>query len=1078
MATVFNAHAYTIDVSQQYYIMQSAATSAKMIGVNSTPAPAIMDADDVNTEQFTFTLITAGVYTLQNGAGNYLACNASSVISYSATNIDTDTQWTITDIGTTGYVSIKSVSAPTKYLTTTAVTSGSVLTTTATAPTAQGNSAFKLILKNSLLVNGMIDPGFENNIINNGPVGTWVNDQNRTMGAGTTARILSNSYQASGLNGFALRFIGDGNSFDRIGHKLMNLTTGATYSFGFKYRQSNGNGPVAKASVYLAATGTADSTAALSPMFISTAPTDLTIAQPVSSGFISFTAPSANPYIVFNKFGAAYNTFTGANYFIMYIDDLVLTKIADPGVAAITSSVSSVSFAKGLSTSFILTGYNLTSSIELSAPVGVTLSVTSLPANSSNVVVTATTGTSVVNGNITITSAGANTISLPLVYPTPSITYSEKALVLEIEKDLKPYPLTVTAASTVYDEVVATASAGYSVVKSSYTPADFSSSSNVIKVEINSTAAVGDTGKVVFSYIRGGISYKLDSVRVTPVPTYTRYYITQKASGYCIGNLTTDKRYPALTAKVKANSQKFMFRRVNPKVVPNDSIYYLVQDGDYRLIRKVTSSNWDTEYGASANEAKWTLKRQPNGVYSFLNSVTGKYLGTDAVTVEGRLYDDKAFVSNPTAKPYSEWIIDDVNALDVDKASLTFNNVNLTRTFTVLGSAVTADVNLVAPSGIQLSKTTITAVELQGGSGVQVTATFANLATITNGIITITSTGQTTKNITINAYAGDASCITPLYPALTNLVADPYLNDLSNFGGWGVKSINTDLANVYCGERSAMIGAGSIDVPLTGIMKPSTTYRSKAMIKATDVACNLGVFGYSSTNTADIVVHPTTTGVWEAVELVFTTGATLEAGDQGLFFNNATGSYIDNWELYEIPTPVTTVAEASVPGMVAVIGESTDTKTISVSGTNLIDNISLAISGTDATAFSVAPASISQTGGIVGSTTVTITYNPALVSANHTATLTVSSRGSESKTFSLSGSSTATGLNQNNKTSVKIIVSNRTLSVVGSDTYSVYNVAGIKVAEVKSNASNTVVSLNAGVYVVRTAESIQKVIVK
>ena len=98
MAIVFNVHAYTIDVSQQYYIMQTAATSAKMIGVNATPVPAIMDADDVSSQKFTFILVSSGVYALQNGDGNFLACTSASVLSYSTTNTTTETQWTITDM--------------------------------------------------------------------------------------------------------------------------------------------------------------------------------------------------------------------------------------------------------------------------------------------------------------------------------------------------------------------------------------------------------------------------------------------------------------------------------------------------------------------------------------------------------------------------------------------------------------------------------------------------------------------------------------------------------------------------------------------------------------------------------------------------------------------------------------------------------------------------------------------------------------------------------------------------------------------------------------------------------------------
>lgn len=76
----------------------------------------------------------------------------------------------------------------------------------------------------------------------------------------------------------------------------------------------------------------------------------------------------------------------------------------------------------------------------------------------------------------------------------------------------------------------------------------------------------------------------------------------------------------------------------------------------------------------------------------------------------------------------------------------------------------------------------------------------------------------------------------------------------------------------------------------------------------------------------------------------------------------------------------------------------TDTKTLSVSGANLTDAISAALSGTNASKFSVS-GTLTSSGG-----TLTISYNPASGdTGTHSAVLTLSSSGASSVTVNLSG---------------------------------------------------------------------------
>lgn len=100
--------------------------------------------------------------------------------------------------------------------------------------------------------------------------------------------------------------------------------------------------------------------------------------------------------------------------------------------------------------------------------------------------------------------------------------------------------------------------------------------------------------------------------------------------------------------------------------------------------------------------------------------------------------------------------------------------------------------------------------------------------------------------------------------------------------------------------------------------------------------------------------------------------------------------------------PTITVTESSIPAMQAEVGNS-DAQTINVSGSDLTANIELTIEGTDAGQFSVLPETLTQTGGAVASTEVTVRYSPT-VSGPHTATLKITSTGATEKTFELSGS--------------------------------------------------------------------------
>jgi hypothetical protein len=252
-------------------------------------------------------------------------------------------------------------------------------------------------------------------------------------------------------------------------------------------------------------------------------------------------------------------------------------------------------------------------------------------------------------------------------------------------------------------------------------------------------------------------------------------------------------------------------------------------------------------------------------------------------------------------------------ALMTSVSYLSMDELNASGSFTVTGGNLTAGITMTAPAGITLNPSSLPST----ASGTTVTATYNGAANST-GYITLTSTTATTR-VRVRA-TRNADTFTQLYPSATNIVTDPYLNDLANFGGWGGgKSINTDTLYVYGGAKSGMLSGGqcsaSIDRPLTGIMKTNTKYRTKAMVYAKAGSFQIGIYGWSGSK-ADTTTLISTTGSWQTVDFQFTSGPTLASGGQGMFFNSCwtggTIGYIDNWELYEVPSATTGLAAAGL----------------------------------------------------------------------------------------------------------------------------------------------------------------------
>lgn len=305
------------------------------------------------------------------------------------------------------------------------------------------------------------------------------------------------------------------------------------------------------------------------------------------------------------------------------------------------------------------------------------------------------------------------------------------------------------------------------------------------------------------------------------------------------------------------------------------------------------------------------------------NAAAGGTLGNgfSTITVDAAVLDNTLTLGVSTSAAFtggSAWagtwfsaddftlsFLGEQKVLTVSQSNFLFDDKNLSKTFTVSGAFLTEGVTLTAPAGITLSKTSMTATEAQDGA--TITAQFTGTTPIKNGTISIVA-GALSKTITLTALTGDAACFnTPLYTDRTNLIADPYCNDRTKFGGWGNVAISE--VKSACGERSFKVYGGSLDASVAGgtVLASNKTYRVKAKIYVP--AAHTAKFGlFLIGNTADVDVYTSSTNdQWETADFTFKT-ATIGSG--GVFFQRTTGTdsvYIDNYEMYEVTEPTVRV---------------------------------------------------------------------------------------------------------------------------------------------------------------------------
>ena len=326
--------------------------------------------------------------------------------------------------------------------------------------------------------------------------------------------------------------------------------------------------------------------------------------------------------------------------------------------------------------------------------------------------------------------------------------------------------------------------------------------------------------------------------------------------------------------------------------------------------------------------------------------------------------------------------------LMVEPTSLALSGVvggTYTKTFTVTGVDLSDDVTVSIASGSAFTVSPTTITKAQATAGATVTVTYKpTTAGNQSGTITVSSDGAQSRTISVTGSATANN--TP------RLVADP--SSLTFTGEVGQTYTQTFYLKGY-----NLANTVSLTPSGAGFTIDKTTLSKTAV--------NNGV-------TITVTYKPTTSGTHTGSIEIKSTGAETIYVDL-----NGTAT----------AAPMLTVNPTSL-SFSTTVGQPV-TKTFTVTGTDLIGVVTLAVSGTG---FTIDKNNISRNAAMAGAT-VTVTYNPT-AGGNHTGTVTLTSQGAQPVTVSLNGNATAIPALTANPTSLSFN------TVVGTPVTKTFNVSG------------------------------------
>lgn len=328
--------------------------------------------------------------------------------------------------------------------------------------------------------------------------------------------------------------------------------------------------------------------------------------------------------------------------------------------------------------------------------------------------------------------------------------------------------------------------------------------------------------------------------------------------------------------------------------------------------------------------------------------------------------------------------------------------------------------------------------------------------TTVEGSITVTVTGLTAQTVTYTATA-----------------ASSFENKVLNFTGGTATStvtIATTAKRAYIDNVNVYYAITCNSSNLAFINSSVSKIVGAASFTQTATSLNTDPVSYSSSATSVATVNQTT-GEVTPLTIGTTTITATQAASNG--FCAATATYTLN----VTAAPTLTVTDVTNTVLISSNG-SPVTQIINVSAVNLTTDLGLAISGPNADLFTLSQSSVTQTGGNVPNTAITITYTP-LIGTNHSATLTMASTGAFDLARPISGINNATTDVNTVISALNVYAYNGKINVTAKagESLDIYNSVGQRLMHsITTEGLNSIVAPANGVLMVKLGNQITKVI--
>jgi len=328
--------------------------------------------------------------------------------------------------------------------------------------------------------------------------------------------------------------------------------------------------------------------------------------------------------------------------------------------------------------------------------------------------------------------------------------------------------------------------------------------------------------------------------------------------------------------------------------------------------------------------------------------------------------------------------------------------------------------------------------------------------TTVEGSVSVTVTGLTPQTVTYLATI-DSSFVNKVL-TFTGGTANSTITIATTAKRAFIDNVNI-YYSIFCNPSNLTFSNSSVS-KIIG----ATTFTQTA------TSLNTDPITYSSSATSVATVNPTT-GEVTPLTIGTTTITATQAASNGYCASTAT------YTLNVTAAPTLTLTDVTNPTLVSTDG-SQITQTINVSAVNLTTDLGLAVSGPNADLFTLSQYAVTQTGGNVPNTAITITYKP-VTGTNHSAILTMASTGAFDLARPISGvNNGSTGVNSV-LSGLNVSVYNGKINVTANagQSLDIYNSVGQRLMHsITTEGLNSITVSANGVLLVKLGNQVTKVI--